>query len=84
MPADFDPPTIDFEQLVQPHRVHRRLYTDPQIFGLEMTRVCAASWCYVGHESEKPEPGDYRTTTLGLRPVLMTRGRDGGINVLLN
>ena len=75
---------IDFEQLVQPHKVHRRLYTDPEIFGLEMTRVFAASWCYVGHESEIPEPGDYRTTTLGLRPVLMTRGRDGGINVLLN
>ena len=76
--------SIDFEQLVQPHRVHRRLYTDPQIFGLEMTRVFAASWCYVGHESEIPEPGDYRTTTLGLRPVLMTRSRDGAVNVLLN
>ncbi|MDE0492909.1 MAG: Rieske 2Fe-2S domain-containing protein [Acidimicrobiaceae bacterium] len=74
----------DFDYLVQPHRVHRRIYTDPQIFDLEMTRVFAASWCYVGHESEIPAPGDYRTTTLGLRPVLMTRGRDGAVNVLLN
>ena len=49
-----------------------------------MTRVFAASWCYVGHTSEIPDPGDYRTTTLGLRPVIMTRGRDGSINVLLN
>ena len=81
---DFDPPTVDFDRLVQPHRVHRRIYTDPQIFELEMTRVFAASWCYVGHESEIPDPGDYRTTTLGLRPVLMTRGRDGAVNVLLN
>ena len=81
---EFDPSPADFDRLVQPHRVHRRIYTDPQIFDLEMTRVFAASWCYVGHESEIPEPGDFRTTTLGLRPVLMTRGRDGVVNVLLN
>ena len=82
--TDFDPSPPDFGQLVQPHRVHRRIYTDPRIFEMEMTRVFAASWCYVGHESEIPGHGDYRTTTLGLRPVLMTRGRDGAVNVLLN
>ena len=82
--ADFDPSPADFGELVQPHRVHRRIYTDPAIFEAEMTRVFAASWCYVGHESEIPNPGDYRTTTLGLRPVLMTRSRDGEVNVLLN
>ena len=82
--VEFDPAPADFSRLVQPHRVHRRIYTDPGIFDLEMTRVFAASWCYVGHESEIPEPGDYRTATLGLRPVLMTRGRDGAVNVLLN
>ena len=82
--ADFDSPPTDFGRLVQPHRVHRRIYTDPAIFEMEMTRVFAASWCYVGHESEIPAAGDYRTTTLGLRPVLMTRGRDGEVNVLLN
>ena len=80
----FDPTATTFEQLVQPHRVHRRIYTDPEIFDLEMTRVFAASWCYVGHESEIPDPGDYRTATLGRRPILMTRSRDGSVNVLLN
>ena len=84
MADDFDSSAPDFGELVQPHRVHRRIYTDPAIFEMEMTRVFAASWCYVGHESEIPEPGDYRTTTMGLRPVLMTRGRDGEVNVLLN
>ncbi len=74
----------DFNYLVQPHRVHRRIYTDPAIFGLEMTRVFAASWCYVGHTSEIPKPGDYRTLTLGGRPVMLVRGRDRSVNVLLN
>ncbi len=82
--VEFDPSPADFGELVQPHRVHRRIYTDPRIFETEMNRVFAASWCYVGHESEIPDPGDYRTTTLGLRPVLMTRSRDGAVNVLLN
>ena len=82
--ARSDSVVADFGELVQPHRAHRRIYTDPAIFEAEMTRVFAASWCYVGHESEIPGPGDYRTTTLGLRPVLMTRGRDGEVNVLLN
>ena len=70
--------------LVQPHRVHRRLYTDPAIFDLEMSCVFAASWCYVGHESQIPEPGDFTTTTLGGRPLLVTRRSNGDVNVLLN
>ncbi len=73
-----------FENLVQPDRVHRRVYTDPEIFELEMTRVFAASWCYVAHESEIPGPGDYKTVTLGRRPVLVTRGADGTVHALLN
>lgn len=70
--------------LVRTDRVHRRLYTDPAIFELEMTRVFAASWCYIGHESEITQKGDFKTCTVGGRPVLMTRGTDGEIHVLLN
>ena len=70
--------------LVRPDRVHRRLYTDPDIFELEMSRVFAASWCYVGHDSEIPNVGDFKTFTLGRRPLLVTRGINGEVNVLLN
>lgn len=50
--------------LVQPARVHRALYTDPALFDLEMTRVFAASWNYVAHESQIREPGEFVTTTV--------------------
>lgn len=83
-PAQADPPPPDFKHLVQTDRVHRRIYTDPGIFELEMTRVFGASWCYLGHESEVPNPGDYRTVTIGRRPVLMTRAADGEVHALLN
>src|SRR5215813_12608010 len=44
--------TDSFESLVQPGRVHRRLYTDPAIFDLEMARIFGTAWIYVGHEGQ--------------------------------
>ncbi len=38
--------------LVQPGRVHKRLYTDPDIFELELERIFGSAWIYVGHESQ--------------------------------
>ena len=32
--------------LVQPTRVHRRVYTDPEIFDLEMERIWGGTWIY--------------------------------------
>lgn len=65
-------------------RVHGRAYTDPEIFALEMDRVFGATWVYVAHESEIPNPCDFKTAYIGLRPVIVARATDGRINVLLN
>jgi phenylpropionate dioxygenase-like ring-hydroxylating dioxygenase large terminal subunit len=70
--------------LVQPGRVHRSLYTDPRIFDLEMERIFERAWIYVGHESEVKAPGDYRTTRIGRKPLVMVRHQDGKIYVLHN
>jgi hypothetical protein len=35
---------IDVRALVQPDRVHKRVYTDPAIFELEMDRVFGQAW----------------------------------------
>lgn len=75
---------IDVSELVQPHQVHRRVYTDPQIFTLEMQRLWARSWLFVGHDSQVPEPGDFITTTLAGQPLLMVRQTDGSVAVLHN
>ena len=45
--------------MVAPGRVHRRLYTDPDIFDLEIEKIFGAAWIYVGHESQVKEPGDF-------------------------
>ena len=70
--------------LVRDDAVHRDAYIDPEIFRLEMERVWARAWIYVGHTSQVPDPGDYITADIATEPVLMIRQPDGGVRVLRN
>jgi len=74
----------EIAKLVEPGRVHRRVYCDPDVFELEMERVFGRAWLFVGHASQVPNPGDYVTTELARQPVIMARHRDGTVRVLLN
>ena len=70
--------------LVREGEVHRDVYTDPEIFDLEMSELFARTWVYVGHASQVPNVGDFFTTTIGVQPVVMTRHTDGRVHVLHN
>ena len=70
--------------LVEPDRAHRKAYTDPEIFDLEMERIFERTWIYIGHESQVKNPGDYYLAQVGRQPVILVRGRDGDVNVLYN
>ena len=70
--------------LVREDAVHRDVYIDPQVFDLEMERLWRRAWLYVGHDSQVPQSGDYYTTTLAREPVIMVRGPDGEVRVLMN
>lgn len=61
-----------------------RIFSDPEIFEVEMERLFSRAWLYVGHESEVSHPGDYVVRDLGRDSFLFVRGRDGEIRVLLN
>jgi phenylpropionate dioxygenase-like ring-hydroxylating dioxygenase large terminal subunit len=74
----------DLSKCVEPDRVRREVYTDPQIFELEMQRIHERVWIYCGHESQIPKTGDYYTLQIGRQPLLMVRGSDGSISVLYN
>lgn len=72
-------------RLVEPARLHRSIYTDPDIFELEMQRIWGKAWIFIGHESQVPNPGDFYTTNINHRiPVVMTRDRHGKVHVLHN
>ena len=70
--------------LIQPGRVHRRVYTDGEIFDLELERIFGAAWIYVGHESQIKSPGDFLATRIGRKPLLLVRDSDGTIQLLHN
>src|SRR5207237_6548930 len=75
---------LNFNELVQDHRVHRNIYTQPDVFDAEMERIFEDTWVFVAHESEVAAAGDYKTVTLGTQPAIMTRDEDGGVHVLMN
>ncbi len=75
---------ISINGLIEDDRVHRSLYTDPQIFELEMERIWGQAWIFIGHDSQVKGAGDYYATTMGRQPVIMVRGEDGEVRVLFN
>jgi phenylpropionate dioxygenase-like ring-hydroxylating dioxygenase large terminal subunit len=75
----------DYAALVREDRVHRTLYTDPEIFAEEMVNVFGGrSWVYLAHESQLPEPNSFLSVRMGLRPVIVTRDRKGGLHAVFN
>jgi phenylpropionate dioxygenase-like ring-hydroxylating dioxygenase large terminal subunit len=70
--------------LVENDRVHRDVYTDPEVFQLEMERLWARSWVYVGHTSQVPKPGDYLTLDVAAKPVILVRLADQSVRLLMN
>jgi len=72
------------EETSQTFRVDPRIYDDPAVFDAEMERIFERNWVYVGHESEVPHAGSHFTATMGRQPIIVSRGTDGNIRVLLN
>ena len=70
--------------LVQGHQVHRDVYTDRDVYRLEMKYLFRNTWVFVGHESQTPNKGDYFTTQVADQPVIQVRHSDGEIYVLYN
>ena len=66
-------------------RVPYRVYSDPGIHVREQERIFRGpTWNFLCLEAEIPNPGDYRTSVIGDAPIVVVRGRDGGINALVN
>jgi salicylate 5-hydroxylase large subunit len=66
-------------------RIPFAAYTDPRLYRRELERLFyGGHWCYVGLECEIPGAGDFRTSFVGERSVIMVRDLDGSINVVEN
>ncbi len=66
-------------------RIPYSIYTDADLHARELqTLFYGKHWSYVGLECEIPLAGDFKTTSVGERSVVMVRDPDGGINVVEN
>jgi len=65
-------------------RVDRSIFTDPEIFELEMERIWEGNWIYLAHESQIPNPNDFMTLFMGRQPVILVRSPEGEVNAFIN
>lgn len=65
-------------------RVARDIFTDPELFELEMRHIFEGNWIYLAHESQIPNNNDYFTTTMGRQPIFIARNRQGELNAFVN
>jgi len=65
-------------------KLDRRVYTDPAIFDLEMSRIWETVWVFIAHESQVARPNDFFTTHIGRQPVVAMRDGAGKLGVFIN
>lgn len=76
--------STDVADLVHEDKVHKSLYSNPELFDLEIDKIFNNTWIWVAHESEVPEKGSYKTAKVGRQPVIVVRDRKNNIHVLEN
>jgi nitrite reductase/ring-hydroxylating ferredoxin subunit len=65
-------------------RCRRDIFTNADLFELEMKHIFEANWVYLAHESQIPEINDYYTTWIGRQPVVITRDKNGELHAIIN
>jgi salicylate 5-hydroxylase large subunit len=61
------------------------VYSDPDVYATELERIWyGPHWLYCALEAEIPNVGDYKTTTLGQRPVIVVRSAADEVTVVEN
>ncbi|MFC5155310.1 benzoate 1,2-dioxygenase large subunit [Streptomyces amakusaensis] len=66
------------------YRVRRSVFTDEELFEMEMKHIFEGNWIYLAHESQIPSAGDYFTTHIGRQPIVISRDRQGELHALIN
>ena len=64
--------------------VNREAIRSTEVHLVEQAAIWDRHWLWCAHETEVPKLGDFITRTVGGRPLLIVRDRDGAVRVYLN
>jgi p-cumate 2,3-dioxygenase subunit alpha len=64
--------------------VNRKAMLDPAVLTAERERIFDTSWLYLGHETELTKPNDFKTRSVGGRPLIFARDAEGQVRVWVN
>ena len=67
-----------------PSRIPYWAYSDPEVYRREQERVFEPSWNYVALAAEIPNAGDFKRSSVGATPVVVTRDAAGAVHVFEN
>ena len=65
-------------------RCRRDIFTNEDLFALEMKHIFEGNWVYLAHESQVSNVNDYYTTWIGRQPIVITRDKTGTLNAVIN
>ena len=66
------------------YKYKREMFTNEEIFELEMKHIWEGNWVYLAHESQIKDVNDYFSTYIGRQPVVITKNKNGELNCLIN
>ncbi|MBI6909606.1 anthranilate 1,2-dioxygenase large subunit [Pseudomonas palleroniana] len=75
---------LDFRPAEGIYRVARDMFTEPELFDLEMELIFEKNWIYACHESEIANPNDFLTMRAGRQPMIITRDGNHQLHALIN
>ncbi|HTH60302.1 MAG TPA: Rieske 2Fe-2S domain-containing protein, partial [Paraburkholderia sp.] len=82
--SEFVSGCLDFRPAEGVYRIAREMFTEPELFSLEMEHIFEKAWIYACHESEIANKNDFVTMRAGRQPLIISRDSAGNLNAMIN